>query len=299
MSAGMVNIFLSICQMGSFLYTWHLLNKRLKCVHKRGRYIAGVVCTVSFVLTVYTNIDGQRKIEALRSIDRLYVPLRAGMFFDSQTEPQMHSSQFPSLAWNGEIGNSFLEFLESATEKTNIMITSPGGEATSATLAALVVHEKRLHLTVVGSCMSACADYLLPAAAGITLERLPAIGFHGNPAVAMNVLSKLGRPSYLTDRQYKGCSFLASEVGKVWERGKVQQISTLMKMEILVPSELRPPVGYCPQVVFQKKWYLPKSEKLSQILGKEVVGKTCSDDTRCLAQFLDRRGLTITDVIVE
>ena len=63
---------------------------------------------------------------------------------------------------------------------------SKGGISQEAIHAANYIRENEINLFVLGTCTSACAEFLLPAAKTLTFIEEPFIGFHGNTVADMD-----------------------------------------------------------------------------------------------------------------
>lgn len=72
-----------------------------------------------------------------------------------------------------------------------LTVNSFGGQAEAAMEIAGALAQRRLRLVVSGFCMSACANYLLPAATSVSLDDA-VIGLHGSPSTCDDQLSILG-----------------------------------------------------------------------------------------------------------
>ncbi len=80
-------------------------------------------------------------------------------------------------------------------------VNSGGGDAVAAMEIAEMLHERRIEIRLDGLCMSACANYLLPAARKLSGSGL--VGFHGDPNALLEqegfeIFNKLGLKAYLS-----------------------------------------------------------------------------------------------------
>ncbi len=82
-------------------------------------------------------------------------------------------------------GNTTLQLvnclLGAPKEAERLVITSRGGAVDDAVFAAYLVARRQLDVEVVGQCMSSCANYILPAAEHIFLDRHSIVAVHGSP----------------------------------------------------------------------------------------------------------------------
>lgn len=63
------------------------------------------------------------------------------------------------------------------------IITSPGGITDFAIAAAYIFKMRQWDIEVVGQCTSSCANYLLPAARGVTVAKYSLVLLHGAPTL--------------------------------------------------------------------------------------------------------------------
>lgn len=71
--------------------------------------------------------------------------------------------------------------LHRAPETQLLTISSAGGEVEFAIWAASILHGAEMNLHVLGSCASSCANYLVPAADRVYIDRISTIMVHGAP----------------------------------------------------------------------------------------------------------------------
>ncbi len=94
------------------------------------------------------------------------------------------SSGVDIIRLEGRIDASTPEALANRIRETpetkTLEINSFGGDATAAMRIAQILENSQLSLRIAGFCMSACANYLLPAAREVILVNA-VIGFHGSP----------------------------------------------------------------------------------------------------------------------
>lgn len=95
-----------------------------------------------------------------------------------------------NCAYDGErivyTGNTTIQLVNCLLGADNnverLVITSRGGAVDEAVFAAYLVGRMQLDVEVVGQCVSSCANYILPAAARIHLDRHSVVSVHGSPA---------------------------------------------------------------------------------------------------------------------
>ncbi|WP_017025262.1 hypothetical protein [Vibrio rumoiensis] len=89
-----------------------------------------------------------------------------------------------TLIYDGMItGDGVLEALRmirnNHIEITKLQVTSPGGMIESGIEFGYFIKEKNLDLIITKLCFSACANYLLPAAHSVKIEKDTLLGWHG------------------------------------------------------------------------------------------------------------------------
>lgn len=112
-----------------------------------------------------------------------------------------------TIRLEGRIDASTPDALARRMHETNgistLEINSFGGDAVAAMRIARLLETSGLSLRVAGFCMSACANYLLPAAREVRLVNAT-IGFHGSPSACfqqwslIDGLTQWGLSNYLT-----------------------------------------------------------------------------------------------------
>lgn len=76
--------------------------------------------------------------------------------------------------------DEFLRVLQAHPEVKRLVITSGGGQVTSALEMGEAIHARRLDVEVPVACLSSCANYLFPAGRRKRLGHPLAVGWHGN-----------------------------------------------------------------------------------------------------------------------
>lgn len=175
-------------------------------------------------------------------------------------------------------------------ETTKIALISTGGLADKGLEAAEIVRSRGLEVVVLGSCNSACAEYILPAASKIQFFDDPFVGFHGNESSMMyfavedglrnpcapdsdqkNMLDKLEK---LIDRK----EALYNKTGHKKDFWKAQ-INTLGSAKLIKAPARGSGCVYIQKFPYEL-WY-PTSEQLHSLLGLEFEGTLCADDPVC------------------
>lgn len=85
------------------------------------------------------------------------------------------------LIYVGETDVEFFECLLQNQEIDRLHITSHGGDVTFAIAGAQEIHRRKINVTIYGFCSSSCANYVIPAAASVTVRYPTLIMLHGAP----------------------------------------------------------------------------------------------------------------------
>lgn len=85
------------------------------------------------------------------------------------------------LIYVGETDVELFECLLNNQEIDRLHITSHGGGVEFAIASAQEIFRRRIDVTIFGFCSSACANYVIPAAASVTLRYPTLILLHGAP----------------------------------------------------------------------------------------------------------------------
>lgn len=191
----------------------------------------------------------------------------------------------------GFIDDDFLIQLKNLPpETTEIALISTGGLADIGLEAAEIVRSRGLEVVVLGSCNSACAEYILPAASKIQFFDDPLVGFHGNESSMMyfavedglknpcapdsdqkNMLDKL---EGLIERR----EALYNKTGRKKDFWKAQ-IKSLGSAKLIKAPTRGSDCVYIQKFPYEL-WY-PTSEQLNSLLGLEFEGTLCADDPVC------------------
>jgi hypothetical protein len=89
-----------------------------------------------------------------------------------------------AVIFQGRIGrrsvDEFLRALQAHPEVNRLVITSGGGQVTSALEMGEAIHARQLDVDVPVACLSSCANYIFPAGRRKRLGHALAVGWHGN-----------------------------------------------------------------------------------------------------------------------
>lgn len=196
------------------------------------------------------------------------------------------SEPIPTYKYVGRIDSKLVELIDQAPKSFRLEINSGGGFVKDASQAAVIMADRQTSIIVRGRCLSACSEFILPAADAITFVDDPIVGFHWSPLMDRGqYASRLG--------SIKDCKFPAASIQE--ELFKLEGLNKRFWLEVEERLVLRKfrfvEVGNaCPNKVrvFENKTWLPSSEQLKDLLGLEFTGSLCADDYNKCAKKVDR-----------
>lgn len=178
------------------------------------------------------------------------------------------------------------EIVHSNSHLRHLTITSKGGLTNEAYKIAMKIIEDKTTVEVQLLCLSACAEYLLPAAHEIIFTDDPLIGYHWNPLIIAEYLGKY------YDRDIEYCD----AVGDVELRQLLKQTNkntefwkiVLERLE-LTEFEAVYVEGSCPKRIDEYKYQLwfPTSEQLRNLAGLTFSGSVCADNYDVCTEKID------------
>ena len=179
------------------------------------------------------------------------------------------------------ISDAFITQLQNREASVNnIIVVSFGGKPSAGIKIAREIIDGRLSVSIAEACISACAEYILPAAKSITLIDEPLIGYHWNPLILGHLLRENATKDleYCTGIRDEELLKLLIDTGVKTDAWK----HTLTRLK-LVKYEVEYKDNACPWSVkkFENKLWFPTTEQLKTIFGLEVSGKLCADNPEC------------------
>jgi len=179
------------------------------------------------------------------------------------------------------INSEFLTQLKNREpDINNVIVVSFGGKPSAGIKIAREIIDGRLDVSIAEVCLSACAEYILPAAKSITLIDNPLIGYHWNPLI----LGHLLRTNATKDLEY--CTGIRDdELLKLLVDTGVKTDAwkhTLKKLK-LVKYEVNYKYNTCPwsSKTFENRLWFPTSKQLETTFGLKMSGKLCADNPEC------------------
>lgn len=191
--------------------------------------------------------------------------------------------------YEGPIGRDLTSLIESMPCKNGVLeLDSIGGLETDAIIAANAIAERSVVIEVNRYCVSACVDFILPAATAVKFINQPIVAVHGNPAAMQFLMTHYSPPGIENCRFAEYQSF----ADLYRRRGANLQFfhNQLAKLGVRA-FEVSPPLGEdaCPHhnIVFEVDYWLPSAAELRSGMQIEVDGETCAPDA-CQRQELRR-----------
>lgn len=189
--------------------------------------------------------------------------------------------QSDTISFVGRIDDSLTKILENSDDTFTLEIDSGGGYAIDAAQSAEIIISKDIEVLVRGRCLSACSEFILPAAQTITFETNPIIGFHWSP-----IMDRMQFNRYATPNQK--CEFLAAEAQDNILRATNLNENFWKEVEsklILNHYSLHDNGSQCPDKLrtFVNRTWLPTSKQLKSVWGLDFSGSVCADDlNKCI-----------------
>lgn len=173
-----------------------------------------------------------------------------------------------------------------------VSISSEGGEIKYGILLAKKISNENISLEVFYVCLSACAEFLLPAANKIKFIEEPMVGFHWGPILSHNEQLRAGA-------DLSGCD--TSDFDYQENLFKEKELSTNFWLEVedrlvLKSYELGSKGCYSKKRKFENDFWFPTSQQLKNLLGLDFEGKVCADNVetcKIKVNNVTRKGIRI------
>ncbi len=188
----------------------------------------------------------------------------------------------------GRIDERFVaRLLSQNTYGATIFLSSRGGLSRQAVLIAQNLRDNQNTLVISGDCISACAEYLLPAAKKVHLQKGARVGFHWNAMMIRHLYEKHATQNleFCSEDDAKQLYRIQSEAGvntNFWQE-------TLKRLGNYVFT-LSYSLNRCPAKImeFENTLWYPTSQQLRELYGLIFTGSVCADDFKSCAQWIDR-----------
>jgi len=190
----------------------------------------------------------------------------------------------------GPLHDEFVQDIVSLGSRYDeLIITSPGGYPSRAMIVVEEIIKRKYKISIYKLCVSACAEYLLPAGnvnAKITFIENPIVGFHWSAMLTEHIMRE-----NLQDN-IDHCSFSDSkELIKLQERGGTNPNNwreTLKQLGVDY-SEYRLDKDGCPEIKikFENEYWLPTSKQLREVYLLDFEGGVCADNIDTCAKTID------------
>lgn len=165
-----------------------------------------------------------------------------------------------------------------------VSVTSGGGSPRWAITAARTIQAKDLAVTIVDACLSACAEFILPATRRLTIEPTALVGFHGSDFWAPEILAAAGRSTSSCHSERLDW-LVAAYASRGLRRDFHEQVKARL---VMTRSEVRRSGACFAAVAYRKRsmWF-PTSRQLRDLWGLQTTG-VCADTDACWRRSLLR-----------
>lgn len=196
------------------------------------------------------------------------------------------SQPIPTYKYVGRIDSKLVGLIDQAPKSFRLKINSGGGLTKESSQAAAIMADRQTSVIVRGRCLSACSEFILPAADAITFVDDPIVGFHWSPLMDRGQYAARGG-------NIKDCKFPAASIQEELFKAKSLNGQFWLEVEerlVLTQFRLVDVGNACPNKVrtFENNTWLPSSEQLKDQLGLNFTGSLCADDYNKCAKEVDR-----------
>lgn len=213
-------------------------------------------------------------------------------------EPQRKVISVESVKLNEKFYSDFRQDIQNGN-KSEFYLSSYGGVPSVAISVGEYIEQHSIQLHIIGECLSACAEIILPYANGmIKMRGEPLIGFHWGPFMNKALLEKYG---YSQDR--KNCRWEnVKQLETVYNKSSLNPsfwIETFDRLVLIDFKEIEKN-GACPwhSKSFENHMWLPNSNQLKHLWGVEYDGLVCADNVEGCKNKIDRRWIKGTRIVI-
>jgi hypothetical protein len=181
-----------------------------------------------------------------------------------------------------------------------VTVNSIGGKEEISLDVAEIISNKNATIVVEDYCLSACAEFILPAAKKIVFQNYSIVGFHGNPVITEKYIN-INRPD---GSQF--CNFeSAVRMRKLYRKWNANidfwklQIGYLVAEKLLINPHRES--GECPkvQLKFENDLFIADSKQLEILMGRKFDGAVCADSyetcKKKIARYLSQGKYVVGD----
>jgi hypothetical protein len=178
----------------------------------------------------------------------------------------------------GPIGDPFLSYVRQLPPDALVVVSSLGGSADVGLEIAEYVQRNRIHVRIDEFCLSACAEFILPAAQSVEFGPQAIIGFHGGDFLFEHLAQEAGADN----------SCAAPRTAALHAIYATRGLHPTFALEVLQRLEMtsyRPPSSptHCDATFESRRlvWF-PSSDQLRSLWGLRFTGTICVDDPACV-----------------
>ena len=182
-----------------------------------------------------------------------------------------------SFKYVGDVGAPMVTYINKMPSNSRLTITSFGGDPEFGLKVAKLIVKKKISISVRTACMSACADFIIPAGTSVTLIDNALVGFHGNDFIYSQLAAQHGVTDYCS---LKRLPYLRA-IYKAKNLNEQFYLSTMDHLNIIGYDA--PSLNKCDATLHEdvNMWF-PTSAQLREQWGLQFTGRTCSDTEQCV-----------------
>ena len=206
--------------------------------------------------------------------------------------------QAGAISIKGRIDNELLSKLKTVDlQNAIIRVRSGGGDTEAGAKLGQYILDKNTSIIIARECISACAEFVMPAAESIRFENSPFVGFHWSPAMDFGQYKRAGA-------NMDFCKFPAAKIQDNILNSRSLNPGFWMEIERRLDLEefyfVKKTNENCPWKVrnFKNHLWLPSGQQLRELWGLKFEGKLCADNYQACKNKIDRRWKRGTRIIV-
>lgn len=216
------------------------------------------------------------------------------------TWPQQTVSQ--NVMINGRVDASLASTVEQAPMGSRLEVNSLGGDASAGAVIARDIFDRKLDLIVNASCVSACAEFMIPAARTVTFGPRAIVGFHLNDFAFQALALEHNIPGRVCSAERLPLlneMYLAKGLNPSFSEESVRRL----RLVDYQPVRIR--TGCMSQETATEflAWF-PTSDQLRSLWNLTFTGSVCADSAECISSDIKRlvgpgKRIVVGDTVVD
>jgi len=192
----------------------------------------------------------------------------------------------PTYKFEGRIDEYALDEIKNHTTHGSILIiNSTGGKIESAIQLGEYIHHYNLEVIIDGPCISACAEFILPAASKLTLTKDTMIGFHGNQYIFNDLYKRFD-----SNMRFHCYSELSRKADQLYSKLNVDKDFWLETYKRIEPVGVQiiengSDCGALKYKLTHKFWY-PSVDQIEGFLNREISDEICNNNGKCMGLYV-------------